>query len=165
MNLTDFRSSGSPSHIVVYGYLNVRKLWVVLLTQLTIRLFDLRRTCVEVLTSYNPPKVDILASCQYRYLALKTMVNVSWHLIKNVILWDRGERHPKNSNEEGVIIYYRSYPSNPTIPPPPLKMNGSLLESKCIKHESTNWGHYQIFATPTGDGTATLRGHPSHAKV
>ena len=24
-----------------------------------------------------------------------------------------------------VIIYYRSYPSNPTSPPPPLKMNGN----------------------------------------
>ena len=118
MNLTDFRSSGSPSHIVVYGYLNVRKLWVVLLTQLTIRLFDLRRTCVEVLTSYNPPKVDILASCQYRYLALKTMVNVSWHLIKNVILWDRGDTQ-KILMKRGSSYTTEATLKIPRFPPPP----------------------------------------------
>ena len=31
-------------------------------------------------------------------------------------------------------------------------------------HESTNWGHY-FSASPTSDGTAILRGHPSHVKV
>ena len=118
MNLTDFRSSGSPSHIVVYGYLNVRKLWVVLL-KLTIRLFDLRRTFVEFLTSYNPPKVDILASCQYKYLALKTMVNVSWHLIKNVILWDRGDTQK--------ILKSHGSPPPPPIPPH-IKMNGLQVQ-------------------------------------
>ena len=30
-------------------------------------------------------------------------------------------------------------------------------------HESTIWVHY--FSSPTGDGTAILRGHPSHEKV
>lgn len=38
-----------------------------------------------------------------------------------------------------------------------------LFERQCIWHESANWGHY--FSSPNGDGTAILRGHPSHAKV
>ena len=40
----------------------------------------------------------------------------------------------------------------------------SSFECQCIQHESTNWGHY-FFTSPTGDGTAILRGHLSHAKV
>ena len=39
-----------------------------------------------------------------------------------------------------------------------------LFECQCIQHEIANWGHY-IFTSPNGNGTAILRGHPSHAKV
>ena len=39
----------------------------------------------------------------------------------------------------------------------------TLFECQSILHESTIWVHY--FSSPTGDGTAILRGHPSHEKV
>lgn len=41
--------------------------------------------------------------------------------------------------------------------------NSHYFSVNVIQYESTNSGHY--FTSPTGNGTAILRGHSSHAKV